>query len=41
NAGILAAQIIGSSDKKVLDKIISYKTGLKEAVIIASESLKK
>ena len=41
NAGILAAQIIGSSDKKVLDKIISYKTGLKEAVIIASESIKK
>ncbi len=41
NAGILAAQIIGSSNATVLDKIISYKTGLKEAVIIASESLKK
>ncbi len=41
NAGILAAQIIGTSDKCVLDKIISYKIGLKEAVIIASESLKK
>ena len=41
NAGILAAQIIGSSDKNVLNKIISYKTGLKEAVIIASESIKK
>jgi 5-(carboxyamino)imidazole ribonucleotide mutase len=41
NAGILAAQIIGSHNKSVLDKIISYKTGLKEAVIIASESIKK
>jgi len=29
NAGILAAQIIGSSDKWVLDKIVAYKEGLK------------
>ena len=41
NAGILAAQIIGSSDKTVLDKIVSYKEGLKQAVISASEGLKK
>jgi len=39
NAGILAAQIIGTSDKCILDKIILYKTGLKEAVIVASESV--
>jgi len=39
NAGILAAQIIGSQNKSVLDKIILYKTGLKEAVNIASKSL--
>ena len=39
NAGILAAQIIGSHDKSILDKIILYKQGLKEAVIKASESL--
>jgi 5-(carboxyamino)imidazole ribonucleotide mutase len=39
NAGILAAQIIGSSNKSVLDKIIAYKAGLKEAVIIASKSI--
>src|SRR5690606_8976444 len=32
NAGILAAQIIGASDKKVLDRIISYKEGLKAKV---------
>jgi 5-(carboxyamino)imidazole ribonucleotide mutase len=41
NAGILAAQIIGSHDKSVLDKIIAYKQGLKETVIKASEGLKK
>jgi 5-(carboxyamino)imidazole ribonucleotide mutase len=41
NAGILAAQIIGSADASVLNKIISYKQGLKEAVIKASEGLKK
>jgi len=40
NAGILAAQIIGSSDSNVLDKIISFKEGLKEKVIKASENLK-
>ncbi|MEZ4778966.1 MAG: 5-(carboxyamino)imidazole ribonucleotide mutase [Flavobacteriaceae bacterium] len=32
NAGILAAQIIGSSDSCVLDKIMAYKEGLKQKV---------
>lgn len=41
NAGILAAQIIGSHNKTILDRIVLYKTGLKEAVDIASETLKK
>ena len=41
NAGILAAQIIGTSDKCVLDKIILYKEGLKETVNKAAENLKK
>ena len=41
NAGILAAQIIGSSNKVVLDKIISYKENLKESVNKSSEDLKK
>ena len=40
NAGILAAQIIGSADKCVLDKILAYKEGLKLAVLKASENLK-
>lgn len=41
NAGILAAQIIGSHDTSILNKIISYKTGLKEAVNISSDSINK
>lgn len=40
NAGILAAQIIGSSDKNMLDKIILYKEALKAKVYKASEELK-
>jgi 5-(carboxyamino)imidazole ribonucleotide mutase len=40
NAGILAAQIIGSHDKLVLAKMINYKEGLRDAVIKASENLK-
>ncbi|MDX1761478.1 MAG: 5-(carboxyamino)imidazole ribonucleotide mutase [Christiangramia sp.] len=41
NAGILAAQIIGASDKCVLDKIIFYKEGLKQKVIEGSKSIQK
>lgn len=33
NAGILAAQIIGSSNPEVLQKIIDYKEGLKASVL--------
>ncbi|MEO4006414.1 5-(carboxyamino)imidazole ribonucleotide mutase [Flavobacterium sp. CAU 1735] len=40
NAGILAAQIIGSHDSVVLDKITAYKESLKQAVLKASEDLK-
>ncbi|OAB79633.1 5-(carboxyamino)imidazole ribonucleotide mutase [Cochleicola gelatinilyticus] len=32
NAGILAAQILGASDKCILDKIVAYKEGLKMKV---------
>ena len=39
NAGILAAQIIGSSDKCVLDKIILYKEGLKLKVIEGAKAV--
>ena len=41
NAGILAAQIIGASDKCVLDKIITYKDGLKLKVEKASKRVRK
>ncbi len=39
NAGILAAQIIGASNPKVLDAIIEYKEGLKIKVIDSAKSL--
>ncbi|NND63962.1 MAG: 5-(carboxyamino)imidazole ribonucleotide mutase [Flavobacteriaceae bacterium] len=41
NAGILAAQIIGSADQCVLDKIIAYKEGLKLKVEESTKNLKK
>lgn len=41
NAGILAAQILGSSDNNILEKIMAYKEGLKEKVIEGAKSLKK
>ena len=39
NAGILAAQIIGSSDQEILDRIIAYKESLKTKVIDSSKKL--
>ncbi|MBC9797625.1 5-(carboxyamino)imidazole ribonucleotide mutase [Sinomicrobium weinanense] len=41
NAGILAAQIIGSSDKCVQDKVLVYKEGLKTKVIEGAQNIKK
>ncbi len=41
NAGILAAQIIGSSNPEVLARIIEFKEGLKEKVIKGASDLKK
>ncbi|MBT8265029.1 MAG: 5-(carboxyamino)imidazole ribonucleotide mutase [Bacteroidia bacterium] len=41
NAGILAAQIIGTSDKCVMDKVIVFKEGLKSKVNNAAKDLKK
>ena len=39
NAGILAAQIVGTSDQCVLDKIEAYKEGLKTKVIDSGKDL--
>jgi len=41
NAGILAAQIIASSNPDLLEKIISFKESLKDKVIKGAEELKK
>jgi 5-(carboxyamino)imidazole ribonucleotide mutase len=40
NAGILAAQIIGSSNEKILNKIIQYKEDLKTKVNKAASTIK-
>lgn len=39
NAGILAAQIIGSADAAVLQNVMDYKEGLKAKVIASREQL--
>ena len=39
NAGILAAQIIGTFDTCVLDKIVAYKEGLKMKVINTAKNI--
>ena len=41
NAGILAAQIIGSFDSEVADKVKAYKKDLEDKVIESSKDLKK
>ncbi len=41
NAGILAAQIIGTSQPEIREKIISYKEQLKEKVIKGASEVKK
>lgn len=40
NAGILAAQIIGSGDEQTFNKTVKYKEGLKEKINKANEELK-
>ena len=41
NAGILAAQIIGSQNLKVLEKVIKFKQGMKQKVLDSSKIIKK
>ena len=40
NAGILAAQIVGSSDAAVLQRVADYKEGLKAKVLKGAEEVK-
>ena len=41
NAGILAAQILGSSDSQILKKILAYKKELREKVESGAKEIKK
>lgn len=41
NAGILAAQIVGSADQAILQNLIDYKEGLKKKVLKSAEELEK
>ncbi len=41
NAGILAAQILGASDRKIRSKVIEYKAALKKEVEEKSEKVRK
>lgn len=40
NAGILAAQIIASGDKKIMAEVVKYKESLKTKIVQANEELK-
>lgn len=41
NAGILAAQIIGTGDSAVMEQVVAFKENLKKKIIAANEDLKK
>jgi 5-(carboxyamino)imidazole ribonucleotide mutase len=41
NAGILATQIVGASDKSVQEKMVAYKEELKEQVLEKSERVRR
>ena len=41
NAGILAAQILGTGDEAIARKVERYKAGLEDKIVHANEELKK
>ena len=41
NAGILAAQIIGTGDEKVMEEVIKFKESLKKKIVDANKELKE
>ncbi|MGI5913759.1 MAG: 5-(carboxyamino)imidazole ribonucleotide mutase [Bacteroidales bacterium] len=41
NAGILAAQIIGTGDSAVMEQVVAFKENLKKKIVAANEDLKK
>jgi 5-(carboxyamino)imidazole ribonucleotide mutase len=40
NAGILAIQILGTGDKEIMKKIVDFKKGLADKIVLANEELK-
>ncbi len=40
NAGILAAQIIGTGNPKIMEEVVKYKASLKKKIVQANEELK-
>jgi len=41
NAGLLAIQILGTSDKEIMKRFMEFKSGLSEKIVQANEELKK
>jgi len=41
NAGILAAQIIGTGNEEIMKEVIRFKEGLKKKIVDANEEMKK
>jgi len=41
NAGILAAQILGAADPTILEKVLAYKSSLKDKVLKGAEELEE
>lgn len=41
NAGLLAAQILGTGNSDVTEEVVKYKEGLKKKIVEANEELKK
>ncbi len=41
NAGLLAAQILGTGNSEVMEEVVKYKEGLKKKIVEANEELKK
>jgi 5-(carboxyamino)imidazole ribonucleotide mutase len=41
NAGILAAQIIGTGDEEVMKEVVTYKESLKKKIVDANKELKE
>ncbi len=41
NAGILAAQIVATKEKNILERLILYKNEMKEEVVLKSKNLKR